>query len=126
MQYQYQVDYGSGYEDAFLDEQEEMRGGGENPSKWLAGIESDLAARRARVMLGDAVVEERDFTCAVTQNSVQPDGSAEFSVLCSGGTITVKRQPGGELTGEAESSYTGDAELALERAFEAVRKLNAG
>ena len=124
MQYQYQVDYGNGYEDDFLNEQEAMPGGEENPSQWLAGIETDFTAERARVLLGDTIVEEREFTCTVSQNSVQPNGSAEYSVQCSGGNITVERKSGGELTGYAEPGYAGDADLALERAFEAVRKLN--
>jgi len=124
MQYQYQIDYGNGYEDVFLDEQETIPGSEENPSRWLAGIELEIAAQRARVLLGDEVVEERDFTCAVSRTSVQPDGKTEYSVQCSGGVITVERATGGELTGDAQSGYAGDTDVALERAFEAVRKLN--
>jgi hypothetical protein len=58
------------------------------------------------------------------QNSVQPDGRAEYSVQCYGGTITVERKSGGELIGSVQPGFAGDADAALERAFAAVRKLS--
>lgn len=121
MQYHYQIDYGNGYEDVFRDLPE--GGEMENPSQWLAEVETETAACRARVRLGDEIIEERDFTCAVTQTTVAPDGSAEYSVRCSGGNVTVRRNSGGELTGEAQSGYAGETDVALARAIEAVRKL---
>ncbi len=98
-------------------------GAAENPSQWLARVESEINARRARVLLGEAVIEERDFTCAVAQNSVQPDGSVEYSVRFPGGNVTVRRKFGAELTGKVQSGFAGDADSALERAFEAVENL---
>lgn len=123
MQYRYQVDYGGGFMDVFPDEQEVLLDDEEYPSRWLTSVETEGAVHRARVLLGDEVVEERDFTCSVSQNRVHPDGHTEYSVQCSGGSITVQRRSGGKLTGYAQPGYVGDADIALERAFEAVRKL---
>jgi hypothetical protein len=124
MKYQYQVDYGSGYEDFFPDGQELADEDEQNPSLWLAKIEADITARRARVLRGSELVEERDFTCTVSQDFVQPDGSTEYSVQCSGGNISVERDSRGKLTGEVSPGFAGDADTAVERAIEAVRKLN--
>ena len=69
------------------------------------------------------MVEERDFRCAVAQSRVQPDGSTQYVVRCSGGQVTVERHKDGRLTGRAQSGYVGDADLALQRAFEVVGRL---
>lgn len=123
MRYEYQVDYGEGYEEAFPTEQERVRGAEVSPSAWLAGVEAEGTARRARVLSGGQVVEERDFTCAVTQSRVQPDGNTLYVVQCSGGQVTVERHKDGSLTGGAQSGYVGDADLALQRAIEVVGNL---
>lgn len=123
MRYQYQVDYGNGYEDTFLEEQVVTRGGEENPAAWLARVEAEGTAYRARVMIGGEVIEERDFVCVVAQSRIEPNGNTRYTVQCPGGQITVERQPGGELSGDVQSGYVGDADLALQRAFDVVHKL---
>lgn len=123
MRYQYQIDYGEGYEEAFPTEQERAREVEESPSAWLAGVEAEGVARRARVLSGGVVVEERDFTCAVAQTRVRPDGSTQYVVRCSGGQVIVERHRDGRLTGSVQSGYVGDADHALQSALEVVGKL---
>ncbi len=123
MLYQYQVDYGNGYEDAFPEGHVVTRRGEENPSAWLASLEAEGTAHRARVMMGSDVIEERNFVCVVSQSRVEPNGNTKYTVQCPGGNITVERQPGGELSGDAQSGYVGDIDPALQSAFDVVRKL---
>lgn len=123
MLYQYQVDYGNGYEDAFPEGQVVTRGGEENPTAWLASVEAEGTAYRARVMMGSEVIEERSFVCVVAQSRVEPNGNTQYTVQCPGGQVTVERQPGGGLSGSVQSGYVGDTDLAQQRAFEVVSKL---
>ncbi len=69
MLYQHQVDYGDGYEDAFPEEQVVTRSSEENPAVWLASVEAEGTAYRARVMMGSEVIEERNFVCVVAPQS---------------------------------------------------------
>ena len=121
--YQYQVDYGEGYEDVYLTEQDAADS--ENFDKWIATVETEGRACRARVLGDGIVVKEREFKCKVVQSRVQPDGSLEHVVQCSGGQVTVTQHGDGHLMGSAQSGYVGDADHALERAYEAVRALDA-
>jgi hypothetical protein len=123
MRYEYQIDYGDGYEEAFPTEQERTLDVEKSSTAWLAGVEAEGVARRARVLSGGVVVEERDFTCAVMQSRVQPDGSTKYVVWCPGGQVTVERHRDGRLTERAQVGYVGDADLALQRAFEVVSEL---
>ena len=121
--YQYQLDYGMGYEDVFLDEQQSA--GAQDFETWLATVEAEGGAWRARVLGDGIVVKEREFRCKVIQSRVQPDGSVEHVVQCSGGQVTVHQHEDGHLTGSAQPGYVGDSDQALERAYEAVRALDA-
>ncbi len=123
VRYQYQIDYGNGYEDSYPHEADVMRAVEESPSAWLASIESEGTAYRARVMMNGEVIEERNFVCVIAQSRIEPNGSTQYTVQCPGGQTTVERQPGGELSGDVQSGYVGDTDLALQRAFDAVRKL---
>lgn len=123
MRYEYEVDYGDGYADAFPSEREAMQNE-DHPTAWLARVEAEGTARRARVLSGSEVIEERDFGCSITQSSILPDGSVRYMVQCAGGQVTVERQTSGALSGNAQSGYVGDTDRALERAFESVRRLN--
>jgi len=120
MLYQYQVDYGAGYEDASYGGTANQE---ENPVAWLAAIEAEGLARRARVLSGGQVIEERIFDSAVVQTRTQPDGSTQHVVQGPGGEITVDERADGSLSGSVRSGYIGDEDRALERAFEAVKKL---
>lgn len=121
MSYQYQIDYGNGYEDVPPDDS--VGSGQADAATWLAGVEREGAARRARVLSGAQVVEERDFGCAVVESRTRPGGTTRHLVHCSGGDVVVEEQPDGTLSGAARAGYVGNADRALERAFEAVRAL---
>ena len=121
MSYQYQIDYGNGYEDVSADDAVEQ--GQANAASWLAEAEREPSARRARVLSGGQVIEERDFGCVVVESRLQPDGSTRHLVQCSSGDVIVEEQPGGTLSGAPRAGYVGNADRALERAFEAVREL---
>jgi hypothetical protein len=123
MLYQYQIDYGAGYEDAAYGGSANQE---ENPAAWLTAIEAEGVARRARVLSGDQVVEERIFDCVVVESRTQPDGSTRHLVQGAGGELTVDEHADGSLYGSARPGYVGDEERALERAFEAVRALSKG
>ena len=122
MNCQYQIDYGAGYEDVYPGREVTARQE-EDAAAWLAAVEAEGAARRARVLSGGQVVAERVFDCAVVQSRVQPGGSTRHLVHCPGGDFDVDEEPGGRLSGSARPGYVGDADQALERAFEAVRAL---
>ena len=117
MNYQYQIDYGNGYEDVPTDEA--------GAAAWLAEVEREGLARRARVLSGEQVVEERDFACAVVESRTQPGGTTRHFVHCAGGDLIVEEQPDGTLSGSARSGYVGNIDRALERAYEAVRALRS-
>ena len=121
MSYQYQIDYGNGYEDV---PQDDTSGADEaGATTWLAEVEREGVARRARVLSGGEVVEERDFGCAVVESRTRPGGTTRHLVHCSGGYVVVEERPDGTLSGETRSGYIGNTDRALERAFEAVRAL---
>ena len=122
MTYQYQIDYGAGYEDVYpgLDV---MTSHDESFASWLASIEAEGSARRARVLFAGQVVAERVFDCTVVESRTKPGGCTLYQVHCPGGEIIVEKQPGGALSGTARSGYIGDVDQARERAFEAVRGL---
>jgi hypothetical protein len=122
--YQYQVDRGGGYEEAFPGIDGGEPDEAENPEAWLSRIEAEGAAERARVLLNNEVVMERDFRCAVVESRLQSDASMQFRVQCSGGQVIVNREPNGELTGEVQPGYMGNADLLLERALRAVGHLD--
>ena len=122
MNYQYQIDYGAGYEDVYPEREVAARQE-EGVAAWLAAVEAEGGARRARVVSGGQVIEERVFDCVVVESRTRPGGSTLHVVHCSGGEVTVEEEPGGGLSGSARPGYVGDAEQALERAFEAVRAL---
>jgi hypothetical protein len=123
LSYQYQIDYGAGYEDVYpqRDVAADQEGGA---AAWLASVEAEGSARRARVVSSEQVIAERVFNCVVVESRTQPDGSTRYLVHCPGGEVIVEEQPGGGLSGSARPGYVGDADLAAERAFEAVRALN--
>jgi hypothetical protein len=123
LSYQYQIDYGDGYEDVPADDA--VTPGGDDAAAWLATVEREGVARRARVLSGGRVVEERDFDCAVTESRTQTAGGTRHMVHCSGGDIVVEEQPDGTLSGTARTGYVGNADRAMERAFEAVRALRS-
>ena len=123
MLYQYQIDYGDGYTDASYGGSANQE---ENPVAWLAAIEAEGLAHRARVLSGDQVIEERVFDSAVVQSRTRPDGSIQHLVQGPGGEITVDEHADGRMSGSVRSGYVGDADRALERAFEAVKKLGKG
>ncbi len=122
MRYQYQIDYGNGYEDFYPHEADLTR---ESPSAWLASVEAEGTAYRARVMMNGEIIEERDFVCVVSQSRIEPNSNTRYAVQCPGGQVIVEQQPGGELSGDVQSGYVGDTDLALQRAFDVVRKLAA-
>lgn len=123
MIYQYQIDYGAGYEDAFQDDPS-MSNQVVEPTAWLRAIETEGAARRARVLSGGEVIEERVFDCIVVSSRVRPNGNTQYMVGCSGGEIVVEKSMDGNLTGDTAPGYVGDVDQAMERAFEAVRALH--
>ena len=119
MNYLYQVDYGDGYEDVTPDDVM----GQADADAWLAEVEREGGARRARVLSGGEVVAECDFGCTVVESRTQPGGVTRHLVHCAGGDVIVEEQPDGALSGAARGGYVGDADRALERAVEAVRAL---
>ena len=123
MNYQYQIDYGAGYEDVYPERDGAARQE-EDAAAWLAAIEAEGRARRARVVSGGQVITERVFDCVVAESRTQPGGSTRYVARCPGGEVIVEEEPGGGLSGSARPGYVGDAEQALERAFEAVRALS--
>ena len=123
MNYQYQIDYGAGYEDIYPEREVTARQE-EDAAAWLAAVEAEVSARRARVMSGGQVVAERVFDCVVVESRTQPDGRTRYLAHCPGGEVVVEEEPGGRLSGSARPGYVGDADQALERAFEAVRALS--
>lgn len=122
MNYQYQIDYGAGYEEVYLDATGTTNQA-EDPAAWLAAVEAEGRARRARVLLGGQDVAERVFECVVVESRTEPGGSTRHMVQCSGGEVSVYEQPDDSLSGSARPGYIGDADQALGRAFEAVRSL---
>lgn len=121
MSYQYQIDYGDGYEDVPTDDAARSRPA--DAAAWLAEIEREGDARRARVLSDGQVVEERDFGCTVVESRTHPGGITRHLVHCSGGDVVVEEQPDGTLSGAARAGYVGNPDRALERACEAVRAL---
>ena len=123
LSYQYQIDYGAGYEDMYpqLDVAAEQE---EGAAAWLATVEAESNARRARVLSDGQVIAERIFDCVVVESRTQPGGSTRYLVHCPGGEVIVEEQAGGSLSGSARPGYAGDADQAAERAFEAVRALS--
>jgi hypothetical protein len=122
LSYQYHIDYGAGYEDVYP-EREVAAQQEKDAAAWLAAVEAEGSARRARVVSGTQVVVERVFDCVVVESRTQPGGSTRYLVHCPGGEVIVEEEPGGSLSGSARPGYVGDADQALERAFEAVRAL---
>ena len=122
MGYQYQIDYGEGYEDV-CPQRDVATNQEEGATAWLASLEAEGRARRARVVSGDQVIAERVFDCVVVESRTQPGGSTRHLVHCPGGEVIVEEQPGGALSGSARPGYVGDGDQAVERAFEAVRAL---
>ena len=122
MNYQYQIDYGAGYEDVYP-EGETAASREEGAAAWLAAVEAEGSARGARVLSGGQVVAERVFDCVVVESRTQPGGGTRYLVHCTGGDFAVEEEPGGGLSGSARPGYVGDAGQALERAFDAVRAL---
>lgn len=120
--YQYQVDYGSGYEDVFP-EYDAAPNEEQLAAAWLATVEAEGGANRARVLSGGQVVAERVFDCAVVESRARPDGSIRYLVHCAGGEVVVYEGTDESLSGSARSGYVGDADQAVERALEAVRTL---
>ena len=96
----------------------------EGAAAWLAAVEAEGSARRARVVSDGQVIAERVFDCVVVESRIQLGGSTRYLVHCPGGEVIVKEEPGGGLSGSARPGYVGDANQALERAFEAVRALS--
>jgi hypothetical protein len=123
LNYQYQIDYGAGYEDVYP-EREVVAQQEEGAAAWLAAVETEGSARRARVVSGGQVVAERVFDCVVVESRTRPGGSTRHLVHCPGGEFIVEEEPGGGLSGFARPGYVGDVEQTLERAFEAVRALS--
>jgi hypothetical protein len=121
LNYQYQIDYGAGYEEVYPERDDTARQE-EDAAAWLAAVEAEGSARRARVVSGGQVVAERVFDCAVVESRVRPGRSIQYLVRCAGGEVIVEEEPGGSLSGSARSGYVGDTAQALERAFEAVRR----
>ena len=123
MSYQYQIDYGNGFEDVPPDDV--VGADWAAALAWLAQVEREGDARRARVLSDGQVVEERDFGCTVVESSTQPGGGQRHVVHCAGGDIVVEEQPDGSLSGAARTGYVGNIDRALERAYEAVRALRS-
>lgn len=121
MSYQYQIDYGDGYEEVPPDDS--AGPGPAGAAAWLAEVEREGGARRARVLSGGEVVEERDFGCTVVESRTRPGGVTRHLVHCSGGDVIVEEQPDGTLSGAARAGYVGNTDRAVERALEAVRAL---
>ena len=122
LDYQYQIDYGSGYEVVYPEPVGAARQEKE-AAAWLASVEAEGSARRARVVSGGQVIAERVFDCVVVESRTRPDGGTRYLVHCPGGEIVVEEEPGGGLSGSARPGYVGDADQAMERAFKAVRDL---
>jgi hypothetical protein len=80
----------------------------EEQSAWLASVEAEGRARRARVLFGGEVMLERNYECVVVQSRVEPDGGMQYVVQCPGGQIIVERKIDGQLNGYAQSGYVGD------------------
>ena len=123
MNYQYQVDYGAGYEDVYP-EHDVSADRGQSVAAWLAALEAAGGAHRARAVSDGQVIAERVFGCVVVESRTQPDGNTRYLVHCPGGEVSVEEEAGGGLSGSARPGYVGDADQALERAFEAVRALS--
>lgn len=123
LNYRYQIDYGNGYEDVTPDAATTADEAG--AAAWLAEVESEGGAHRARILAGEQVVEERDFGCTVVQSRTQPKGTTRHVVHCAGGDVVVEEQPDGTLSGETRAGYVGNPDRALERAYEAVRALRS-
>lgn len=123
LSYQYQVDFGSGYEDVPPDDA--VRADSAGATAWLAEVEREGVARCARVLSDGQVVEERDFGCAVVESITRPGGGSRHVVHCAGGDVVVEEQPDGSLSGAARGGYVGNIDRALERAYEAVRALRS-
>ncbi|MGH9902101.1 MAG: hypothetical protein ACRD68_09860 [Pyrinomonadaceae bacterium] len=121
MLYQYQIDFGNGYEEASYGGAANQE---ENPAAWLEGVEAQRAAHRARVLSGERVIEERIFDCVVVQSRPLPGGNTQHVVRCRGGEVTVDEQADGSFSGALRPGYVGDEGLALDRAVEAVRALS--
>jgi hypothetical protein len=124
LSHQYQIDYGNGYEDVPPGDVAGTAG----PAAAAAGraeVEREGDARRARVLSDGRVVEERDFGCVVVESRTRPGGSTRHVVHCAGGDILVEEQPDGTLSGASRPGYVGNADRALERAYEAVRTLKS-
>ena len=119
----YQIDYGSGYEEVPPDDAFGPDRVG--AAVWLAEVEREGVACRARVLSGGRVVEERDFGCAILESLTGPGGVTRHLVRCAGGEVFVEERTDGALSGEACDDYVGDANLALARAFVAVRALRS-
>jgi hypothetical protein len=122
VRYQYQIDDGNGYEDFFPHEADVTGTVEESPSAWLASVEAEGTAYRARVIMNGEIIEERNFVCIVSQSRTEPNGNTRYIVQCPGGQVTVERQPGGDLSGDVQPGYVGDTDLALQRAFDVLRK----
>ena len=58
MRYEYHVDYGDGYQEAYPESREVMRNEAEEQSAWLASVEAEGRAHRARVLFGGEVILE--------------------------------------------------------------------
>jgi hypothetical protein len=125
LSYQYQIDYGAGYEDVYPP-QSATANQEESVEIWLASVEAEGSARRARVVSGEQLVMERVFDCVVVESRTQPGGSTRFIVHCPSGEVVVEEQTGGSLSGSVHPGFVGDANQARERAFEAVRALRKG
>jgi hypothetical protein len=123
LSYQYQIDYGAGYEDVYPERVGAARQE-EDAAAWLSAVEAEGGARRARVVSGSQVIAERVFDCVVVESRTRPNGSTRHLVHCPGGEVIVEQEPGGGLSGSARPGYVGDADQALEHAFEAVRALS--
>jgi hypothetical protein len=122
LSYQYQIDYGAGYEDVYP-QHDVAADQEEGAAAWLASVETEGSARRARVLSGEQVIMERVFDCVVVESRTHPGRSTRYLVHCPGGEVIVEEQPRGSLSGSARPGYVGDANQAVERAFEAVRAL---
>ena len=125
MSYQYQIDYGMGYEDVYPlhDAGADQEVGAE---AWMSSVEAEGNARRARITSGDQVIAERLFDCVVVESRTRPGGSTRHLVHCPGGEVIVEEQAGGNLSGSVRQGYVGNADQAVGRACEAVRALGRG
>jgi hypothetical protein len=122
LSYQYQIDYGAGYEVVYPQRYvraDQVAG----VAAWLSSVEAEGSARRARVVSGEQIIVERVFDCVVVESRTQTGGRTRHLVHCPGGEVVVEEQAGGSLSGSARPGYVGDADQAAERAFEAVLAL---